>query len=224
MLKIWELGDHRRLHCTNSTDNHDCEAAQGMAHRAWAMFGQEHIPPFPTITITHSSISVYTCSVRVPQAHTPRTETVPGYNARGQEKICTRSVTNPLCTPPFVAQLTLQTSYILGFSSASAHKQSHYWPDATREGRRCGACEAGSRRPTLLLPTQTHAHALPLACRTLSSGTPGPQTQQHRAPCMCLSPPPYLDAPHGIPPPQSDVAAWGKAAAPCRTHASNLAS
>ena len=117
-----------------------------MAHRAWAIFGQEHTPPFPTITITHSSISVYTCSVRVPQAHTPGTETVPGYNARGHEKICTRSVTNPLCTPLFVAQLTLQTSYILGFSSASAHKQSHYWPDATREGRRRGACEAGSRQ------------------------------------------------------------------------------
>ena len=108
------------------------------------------LPFQPLPSHMHSSISVYTCSVRVPQAHTPGTETVPGYNARGQEKICTRSVTNPLCTPPFVAQLTLQTSYILGFSSASAHKQSHYWPDATREGRRCGACEAGSRRDRAL--------------------------------------------------------------------------
>ena len=85
-------------------------------------------------------------------------------------------------------------------SAQRVHTSSHSTgPDATREGRRHGACEVGLRRPTLLLPTQTHAHALPLACRTPSSGTLGPQIHQHRAPCMCLSPPPNLDAPHGIP-------------------------
>ena len=106
---------------------------------------------------------------------------------------------SPTSCAPHLSLHSQRCRHVPSWGTAQrVHTSSHCTgPDATREGRRCGACEAGSRRPTLLLPTQTHAHALPLACRTLSSGTPGPQTHQHRAPCMCLSCPPYLDAPRG---------------------------
>ena len=48
------------------------------------MFELEQITPLRTITITHIIKFVYSCSVRVPQARNPGTETIHGYNARGQ--------------------------------------------------------------------------------------------------------------------------------------------
>ena len=89
------------------------------------MFELEQITPLPNITITHIIKFVYSCSVRVPQARSPGYRNCPWVQCTRTK--FSRSVTDLLCTPPFVAQLTLQTCYVLGISSASAHKQSQYW-------------------------------------------------------------------------------------------------